>query len=156
MKKIFTFLLVLAIMVAMPLAAFAEAPEAFPPEEVTAPFIIEYGWEIFAGLVILAIVVLGVIKFIRTPRAAQIEAVRKWLLQAIIMAEKLFGSKTGEAKLSFVYDMFVSHLPWLAKIFPFSTFSGLVDNALDDMRELLEKNPDLLKQLPKVESVEIE
>ena len=148
MKKFIAVMIVLMLVLAMPVMAFAEELpiEALPPEEVHAPFFIEYGWEIFTGLVILAIVVFAIIKFAKTPRKEQKEKLRQWLLQAVIKAEAIYGSKTGELKLSFVYDLFLQHVPWLGRIIPFSLFSDKVKEALEEMRKLLEVKPEILEQ----------
>ena len=66
------------------------------------------------------------------------------MLLAVITAEQKFGSETGVIKLRFVYDLFVSKFPWIAKILSFDKFSELVDEALDKMRLLLEENPKIL------------
>lgn len=48
-------------------------------------------------------------------------------------------------KLRFVYDLFVTKFPWIAKVLTFDKFSALVDDALDEMRNLLEKSPGLIE-----------
>ena len=146
-KRILCVLLLIVMAAAMlTVMAYAEEPAQVPANPTEAPVFIEYGWEIFAGLVVLAIVIIAIIKFAKTPRKEQLAELRGWLLQAVIKAEQIFGSKTGEAKLSFVYDMFVCRLPWLAKVIPFEKFKEIVDDALGDMQKLLEKKPDLLTE----------
>lgn len=71
---------------------------------------------------------------------------REWLLYAVTEAERELGGGTGKLKLRQVYDLFVTRFPWLAKIVSFETFSGLVDDALDEMREML-KNNNAVKEL---------
>ena len=83
---------------------------------------------------------IAVYHFVKQPKADQLKKVRKWLLWAVIEAEKALGSGTGQLKLRQVYDLFVARFPWLAKIIPFDMFSEMVDDALDEMRELLENN----------------
>lgn len=39
-----------------------------------------------------------------------------------------------------VYDLFVQRFPWLAKAVSFELFSSLVDEALEEMREMLDNN----------------
>ena len=39
-----------------------------------------------------------------------------------------------------VYDMFITRFPLVAKIISFNTFSFWVDEALDEMKELLKDN----------------
>ncbi len=96
--------------------------------------------------IILAIVAAGmaagiaVYHFVKQPKADQLKKVREWLLWAVIEAEKALGSGTGQLKLRCVYDLFVVRFPWLAKIIPFEMFGKMVDDALDEMRELLENN----------------
>ncbi len=69
--------------------------------------------------------------------------IKKWLLQAVVMAEKQLGSGTGQVKLSAVYDMFIVRFPIVSKLISFDTFSSFVDDVLDTMRELLESNKSL-------------
>lgn len=69
--------------------------------------------------------------------------IKKWLLQAVVQAEKELGSGTGKVKLSTVYDMFIVRFPIVSKLISFNTFSSFVDDVLDTMRELLESNKSL-------------
>lgn len=103
-------------------------------------FIVNNWYIILAALAAFAVIVAAVVQFFRQPCAEQIKKVKKWLLVAVIEAEKNFGGGTGTLKLRIVYDLFVARWPWLAKIIPFETFSAWVDEALKEMRELLEKN----------------
>ncbi len=59
---------------------------------------------------------------------------------AVTEAEKDLGGGTGKLKLRQVYDLFVTRFPWLAKIVSFELFSGMVDDALEEMREMLAQN----------------
>lgn len=83
--------------------------------------------------------VLGV-RFFQQPTEDQIAAVKEWLLYAVTEAEKNLGEKTGKLKLRQCYDLFVQRFPAVAKVIPFSTFSGWVDAALEEMKRLLEGN----------------
>lgn len=69
--------------------------------------------------------------------------IKKWLLQAVVLAEKQLGSGTGKVKLSTVYDMFIVRFPIVSKLISFDTFSSFVDDVLVTMRELLESNNSL-------------
>lgn len=82
----------------------------------------------------------SVYKFVKLTSGEQLEAVQEWLLWAVTGAEKELGSGTGKLKLRQVYDMFVVRFPWLAKVISFDYFSGMVDDALVEMREMLENN----------------
>lgn len=86
---------------------------------------------------------LAIKKFVMMPSESQLEKVKEWLLYAVTAAEKELGSGTGQIKLRYVYDMFVAKFKWTSKILSFSTFSALVDEALDKMRDLLEDNDNL-------------
>lgn len=69
-----------------------------------------------------------------------IEKIKAWLVWAVSQAEKEFGSGTGKLKLAKVYDMFTDKFPFLQAIVPYSTFSNLVDIALDEMKEMLKND----------------
>ena len=59
-------------------------------------------------------------------------------MQAVAEAERCLGSETGQMKLSVVYSTFVKTFPWLAKIISFDLFSDLVDEALENLSEILQ------------------
>ena len=71
------------------------------------------------------------------------QKVKKWLEYAVSMAEKELGSGTGQLKLRQVYDMFIERFPVFSKFVSFALFSQWVDEALDFLREQLEKNEKL-------------
>lgn len=78
--------------------------------------------------------------FFKMPSTEQIKKVKEWLLYAVTKAEQELGAGTGKIKLRYAYDMFVARFTWLAKIISFESFSLLVDEALDEMREMLTSN----------------
>lgn len=82
----------------------------------------------------------SVYRFMGWKKEQRYESIRGWLLQAVLFAERDFGSGTGKLKLSTVYAEFCKQLPWLAKVVSFKTFSGYVDKALGEMKEILGKN----------------
>ena len=92
-------------------------------------YIVE-NWYIVVGLLALCVALFYV----------RLNDVQEWLLGVVTEAEKQLGSGTGQLKLRQVYDLFVTRFPWLAKIVSFELFSGLVDDALDEMREMLKSN----------------
>lgn len=111
-------------------------------------------WMVIIGLVALvAAVVLAILAFIKLPTSAQKEKVRKCLLAWVIQAEKELGGGTGKVKLSTVYGTFVTAFPILKNFISFETFSLWVDDALEEMRKLLEQNENL-KQI--VEGIQLE
>lgn len=73
----------------------------------------------------------------------RIEILKEWLLLAVIQAEKELGGGTGQIKLRYVYDLFLTKFTWLSKLISFEVFSLMVDEALDKMRDMLNSNVDL-------------
>lgn len=61
-------------------------------------------------------------------------------MYAVTTAEKELGAGTGKIKLRYVYDMFVARFDWLAKVITFDMFSMMVDDALEQMKSMLETN----------------
>lgn len=103
-------------------------------------FLIE-NWFVIIAVIALGIgIVIAIVKFIKSGNAAQLANLKEWLLYATIEAEKALGSGTGKLKLRTVYDMFLAKFPWLAKIITFDKFSELVDDALENMNDLLSTN----------------
>ena len=101
---------------------------------------LEY-WPIFVAIIaIVDVIALAIYHFCQMPTSEQLEKVSEWLLYAVTQAEIDLGSGTGALKLRQVYDLFVSRFPTIAKHLAFSTFSDLVDDALEEMREMIEKN----------------
>lgn len=106
-------------------------------------FFLNYWW---IGLIILAaLAVIGVFvfKFLKLPTKEQIAKVKEWLLYAVTEAEKELGGGTGQVKLRFVYDMFITKFGLLAKMISFDRFSILVDEVLETFREMLKTNESL-------------
>lgn len=107
-------------------------------------FLFENWFVIVALLTMVAFVGIAIWRFWKLPNDEQMNAIREWLLMAVTEAEKELGGGTGKLKLRYVYDLFVARFPWAAKVIPFDTFSDLVDEALVEMRELLDKNEAVL------------
>lgn len=104
-------------------------------------------WYVIVGIVaVLIIAGISVYKFAGLPTKEQVAKVKEWLLYAVTVAESELGNGTGKLKLRSVYDMFISKFPVMAKMISFETFSLWVDDALDEMRKLLETNENI-KQL---------
>ena len=96
----------------------------------------------FIVTAIVMVVMAGVIcwNFFKLPTKEQIAKIKEWLLYAVTEAEKELGGGTGQLKLRQVYDLFVQRFPAVAAVVSFDTFSGWVDEALEQMREMLAKN----------------
>ncbi len=103
-------------------------------------FILENWPIIVAVIAVVAVAVVAVARFVGLPTAEQLAKVREWLLWAVTEAEKDLGGGTGKLKLRQVYDLFVTRFPWLAKLVSFELFSAMVDDALEEMREMLDTN----------------
>lgn len=103
-------------------------------------FIIEYWYIIVAFAVVVVGAGIAVVWFFGLPRGAQLKKVREWLLLAVTQAEKELGNGTGKLKLRTVYDAFLTKFPWLAPVISFERFSELVDDALEEMKKMLEEN----------------
>lgn len=109
--------------------------------------IAKFWYIILLAIMALILATTWAVKFFKQPagerrkwlREKLFPKVTRWLLDAVAAAEKALGSGTGPKKLEMVYNQFREWFPLLAKIMPFSLFSKLVDDALDKMRELLEK-----------------
>lgn len=87
-------------------------------------------------ILIFLMIILGVVSIVRDDKVKA----KKWLLLACIEAEKEFGSKTGAIKLRYVYDMFLATFPVLSKFITFDEFSNMVDDALEEMKHLIDTN----------------
>lgn len=103
-------------------------------------FLIQHADAIIIAIIFIAGGCIYTLKFLTLSKAQRYEQIRAWLLQAVLMAEKEFGGKTGKLKLSAVYDKFCQTFPWLAKIIPFDIFSKYVDDALEEARDILNTN----------------
>ena len=103
-------------------------------------FLVENWYFIVTAIVM--VVMAGVIcwNFFKLPTKEQIAKIKEWLLYAVTEAEKELGGGTGQLKLRQVYDLFVQRFPAVAAVISFDTFSGWVDEALEQMREMLAKN----------------
>lgn len=109
-------------------------------------FLMNY-WYIITGVVAVLIVAgISIYKFAGLPTKEQVAKVKEWLLYAVTTAESELGGGTGKLKLRSVYDMFIAKFPVMAKVVSFETFSLWVDEALDEMRKMLETNV-VVKQL---------
>lgn len=98
-------------------------------------------WALIIALVCMIVTVAATITgFFNQPTKQQLAKVKEWLLYAVTMAEKELGGGTGKLKLRYVYDLFLTKFSWLARLITFEQFSALVDEALEEMKRLLESN----------------
>ena len=90
--------------------------------------------------IIAAPIIFIICNFLTQTRNNQILKIKEWLIYACIQAEKELGSKTGKIKLRYVYDLFISKYRFISCLISFEAFSILVDEALDQMRKMIEQN----------------
>lgn len=98
---------------------------------------------LLAMVAAIGLVVIEVYNFLTKPTANQIESLQEFLKAEVVRAEQALGSGTGELKLRQVYDAAVKAYPWVGKFLTFERFKGLVDVALDWMKEQMDKNVDI-------------
>lgn len=98
---------------------------------------------IIRTLMILACIILAGLAayfFMNLPIGVQKKKIKEWLLWAVTRAEKEFGSGTGQLKLRYVYNLFVSKFRFIAVMLPFNVFSKWVDDVLIGMRNMIATN----------------
>jgi len=115
---------------------------------------VEYWAVIIAFICVVLVLTITIREFFHLPSDAQMEKVREWLLYAVVQAEKELGSGTGKVKLRYVYDLFIDKFPTVAKAITFDMFSNLVDYAVIQMRDMLDKNVNLQMYVEGVNNVE--
>ncbi len=107
-------------------------------------FLIENWPVLLSFLCGVAVCMLFAVRFSKEPTERKITMIKEWLLFAVVQAEKELGAGTGQIKLRYVWDLFIQTFPALAPVISFEMFSKLVDEALEEMRHLLETNMDVL------------
>jgi hypothetical protein len=112
-------------------------------------FLLSYWWLIIIIVAALGIGSYALYTFIKRPTTEQITKVKEWLLYAVTAAEKELGSGTGQVKLRYVYDAFLTKFPYLSKAISFEAFSSLVDEVLINFRNLLNQNTNLQNYINK-------
>ncbi len=95
-----------------------------------------------AVMLTTAICVIGALiyRFMKMPTQEQINTIKEWLIFACTEAEKELGSGTGQLKLRYVWDLFITRFPFAARVISFEMFRVWVDEALEEMRMLLTQN----------------
>lgn len=105
--------------------------------------ILQYWPVLVAFLCGVGVTIIFAIQFSKEPTDRKIQMIKEWLLFAVIQAEKELGGGTGQIKLRYVWDMFIKTFPALSSVISFELFKVLVDDALEEMRHLLETNKDI-------------
>ena len=99
--------------------------------------------QVSVWIIVLVAVIYSVVRFLRMPSDEQVRIIKECLVNWVVQAEAQLGSGTGKVKLSEVYGQFCKAFPIIKSAVPFETFSTGVDEALDQMREMLKVNPSL-------------
>lgn len=95
-------------------------------------------WFLVVVLVaILSSTYYAIFYFLKKSKQDKLNKIKSWALVAVIEAERILGSGTGEAKLSFVYTLFTEKFKWLSLVLPYSLFEKLVNESLSQMKEML-------------------
>lgn len=106
--------------------------------------VVEYlinNWTLLVSLFALVVVIIAtIVGFFKLPKSVKSERFRKWLLYTVTEAEREMGEGTGELKLLKAYEEFVKRFPVLSLIVPFKSFKKMVDEALAQMRQMLQGN----------------
>lgn len=97
-------------------------------------------------------VVAAIVAIIAVAATIYVKGFKNWLVWAVTEAESLFGSKTGQLKLRYAYELAIKRFPILAKLIPFSVFSKFVDDALKVMRNMIENNQNIADAIADVTS----
>ena len=98
---------------------------------------------IMGAIGLVGIAIAALYYFMTLSKDKQIQIVKNWLLLAVVEAEKALGSGTGQLKLRYVYDLFISKFKYLSLVISFPQFSLLVDEALETMRDMIANNKSL-------------
>lgn len=94
-------------------------------------------------VVLISAVIVGLMyarRFAQLPSQQQIAKVKALLLLWVTQAEKELGRNTGVLKLRWVYQKFIDTFPAIAPVVPFELFASWVDEALEQMKHLLDTN----------------
>lgn len=95
-------------------------------------------------IIAMIIVIVGGLRLLKNfeelPNEEKEKQIKQWLLNAVLQAEIYYGSKTGRVKISKVWGAFCEQLPWAARYITIEQFEKYVDEALVEMRKLIESN----------------
>lgn len=112
-------------------------------------YLFENWWLLIIIIASLTVIGYAIFTFIKMPTNQQLAKVREWLLYAVAKAEKELGSGTGQLKLRYVYDMFILRFEPLSHLISFEAFSVMVDETLEDFREILDTNQSVANYIVK-------
>lgn len=107
---------------------------------------------ILIAVIVFSLAAIYLADTMHKPKEEQIEELKKWLRWLVWQAEDYFGSKTGQLKLAYVYNLAVKQFPWIAYVMTYEEFDEkYVKEALKWLEEQLSKNPNIKALLDKNE-----
>ena len=99
---------------------------------------------ILIAVVVFSLAAIYLADTMHKPKEEQVEELKKWLRWLVYEAEEYFGSKTGQLKLAYVYNLAVKQFPWIAYVMTYEEFDEkYVKEALKWLEEQLSKNPNI-------------
>ena len=99
-------------------------------------------WYVIVGLMATtSFITYKIVVFIKMPHADKRQLLMSALQGMVAEAERELGKSTGVLKLRKVYSQALAVFPWIAEVYTFEQFEGLVNQALDWMKEQASKNP---------------
>lgn len=96
---------------------------------------------IILGVVIIAAVIIAVIYRIKKTPEKRAEAINKILFALAIEAERLYGSKTGQAKKAQVIAWVYERYKWISYFISMERLSEWIDIVVEQMTDWLASNP---------------
>lgn len=109
----------------------------------TVKMILEYWVYFFILLIIGALTVYAVLRFLKLTPGKQIKKVKAALLYMVTEAEREFKSKTGRIKRSMVWEWLVERFPIVTLFLTEEQYDELLNKALEEFRKMLESNTSL-------------
>ena len=117
-------------------------------------FIATYWYLIVVAIAIIAVVSIKTYIFLKKPGKDQLNKIQEWLVWAVAQAEKELGSGTGQMKIKYVYNLFITKFPSIAIFVPYSLFSSMVEKALDEFKDLISNNQRISEEFAVEEAIE--
>lgn len=96
---------------------------------------------IILGIIVIAAIVIVAIRFIKATPAQRKEMINKILFALAIEAERLYGSKTGQAKKAQVIAWFYERYSWLSNFVTEEQLGEWIDAVVETMTDWLASNP---------------
>lgn len=119
-------------------------------------FIKDYWYLIVIGIAIVSVCSIKVYEFFKKPSKEQLRKVQEWLVWAVAKAEEVLGSGTGQLKMKYVYDLFVSKYPAIAIFVDYEDFKAMAEKALEEFEELIKDNPAIAQLYEKETDVDVD